>query len=107
MSRNGAITMTFAKALDQHIDSIVKSQCLGCMLKISYDRDGHDLCSDRETYVNKYFNDAMMLLEDAQVQAIHLEQRQMNPRIPVCPSKTVLQADSTRCERVKKTIINL
>ena len=77
------------------------------MLNISYDRDGHYLCSDRETYVNKYFNDALMLLEDAQVQAINLEQRQTNPRMPVCPPKAVLQADSTWSERVKKTIINL
>ena len=107
MSKNDAITMTFAKALDQHIDGIVKSQCLGCMFNISYDRDGHDLCSDRETYVNKYFNDAMMLLEDAQVQAINLEQRQTKPKLPVCPPKAVLQADSAWCERVKKTIINL
>ena len=107
MSKNDAITMTFAKALDQHIDGIVKSQCLGCMFNTSYDRDGHDLCSDRETYVNKYFNDAMMLLEDAQVQAINLEQRQTNPRMSVCPPIAVLQADSAWCERVKKTIINL
>ena len=107
MSRNDAITMTFAKALAEHNDGIVKSQCLGCMFNISYDRDGHDLCSDRETYVNKYFNDAMMLLEDAQVQTIHLEQRQTNPRLPVCPPKAVLQAYSAWCERVKKTIINL
>ena len=60
MTKNDAITMTFAKALHQHIDGIVKSQYLGCMLNISYDRDGHDLCSDRETYVNKYFYDALI-----------------------------------------------
>ena len=98
---------TFAKALDQHIDGIVKSQCVGCMLNISYDRDGHDLCSDRETYVNKYFNDALMLLEDAQVQAINLEQRQTNPKLRVCPLKAILQADSAWCERVKTAMINL
>ena len=65
------------------------------------------MCSDRETYVTKYFSDGLMLLEDAQVQAIHLEQRQKNLGLPVCPSKAVLQADSAWCERVKKTIINL
>ena len=45
------ITMAFAKALRAHIDGIVTSQCLGCMLNISYDRGGHDLCSDPAKYV--------------------------------------------------------
>ena len=38
-SNYDTITMAFAKALRAHIDGIVTSQCLGCMLNISYDRD--------------------------------------------------------------------
>ena len=79
--------MAFAKALRAHIDGIVTSQCLGCMLNISYDRDGHELCSDPDKYVEQYFNDAMTALEDDQVRAIMDEQRKMNPKLSACPSK--------------------
>ena len=101
------ITMAFAKALRAHIDGIVTSQCLGCMLNISYDRDGHDLCSNPAKYVEQYFNDAMTALEDDQVRAIMDEQRKMNPKLPACPSKTVLQADMRWREHLKQTIINM
>ena len=99
--------MAFAKALRAHIDGIVTSQCLGCMLNISYDRDGHDLCSDPEKYVEQLFEDAMTALEDDQVRAIMDEQRNMNPKLPACPPKTILQADMQWCEHVKQTIINM
>ena len=79
------ITMAFAKALRVHIDGIVTSQCLGCMLNISYDRDGHDLCTDPAKYVEQFFNDPMTALEDDQVRAIMDEQREMNPKLPACP----------------------
>ena len=99
--------MAFAKALRAHIDGIVTSQCLGCMLNISYDRDGHDLCSDPEKYVEQFFEDAMAALHDDQVCAIMDEQRNLNPKLPACPSKTILQADMQWCEHVKQTIINM
>ena len=69
-SNYDTITMAFAKALRAHIDGIVTSQCLGCMLNITYDRDGHDLCSDPEKYVEQFFEDAMAALQDDQVCAI-------------------------------------
>ena len=101
------ITMAFAKALRMHIDGIVMSQCLGCMLNISYDRDGHDLCSDPAKYVEEFFEDAMTALADDQVRAIMDEQRKMYPKLPACPSKTILQADMQWCGHVKQTIINM
>ena len=58
------VTMAFAKALRAHIDGIVTSQCLGCMLNISYDRDGHYLCSDPAKYVKQFFEDAVTALQD-------------------------------------------
>ena len=99
--------MAFAKALRAHIDGIVTSQCLGCMLNISYERDGHDLYSDPAKYVEQCFEDAMTALEDDQVRAIMDEQRKMNPKLPACPSKTVLQADMQWREQVKQAIINM
>ena len=51
-SNYDTITMAFAKALRAHIYGIVTSQCLCCMLNISYDRDGHDLCSDPANMCN-------------------------------------------------------
>ena len=100
------ITMAFAKALRAHIDGIVTSQCMGCMLN-RYDRDGHDLCTDPVNYVEPFFNDAMTALEEWQVCAIMDEQRKMNPKLPACPSKSILQADMQWCEHVKQTIINM
>ena len=99
--------MAFAKALRAHIDGIVTSQCLGCMLNISYDRDWHDLCSDPDKYVEQFFEDAMAALQDDHVCAIMDEERKMNPKLPACPPKTILQADMQWCEHVKQTIINV
>ena len=45
------ITMAFAKALRAHIDGIVTSQCLGCMLQLTREQGGHELCSDPAKYV--------------------------------------------------------
>ena len=99
--------MAFAKAVRAHIDEIVTSQCLCCMLNILYDRDGHDLCTDPAKYVEQFINDAMTALENWQVCAIMDEQRKMNPKLQACPSKTVLQADMQWCEHVKPKIINM
>ena len=101
------ITMAFAKALRAHIDGIVMSQCLGCLLNISYDRDGHDLCSDPDKYVEQFFEDAMAALQDDKVCAIMDEQRKMNPKLSACSAKTIFQADTKWCEHVKQTIINM
>ena len=107
LTKNNAITMAFARALRHHIDGIVTSQCLGCMLNLQPEHEGHELCSNPKAYVEQYFNDAMLLLDDSQVQEIMDEQRKENPKLPACPPKTVLQADLAWCERVKKCIIDI
>ena len=63
------------------------------MLNISYDRDGHDLCSDPAKYDEQFFEDAMAAIQDDQDCAIMDEERKMNPKLPACPPKTMLQAD--------------
>ena len=54
-------TMAYADVLKEHIDGIVRSQSLGCM---GNSMDHHDICRDPPAYVNTYFNDAMMLLDE-------------------------------------------
>ena len=89
--------MAYAEVLKGHIDGIVRSQCLGCMVN---SMDHHDICTDPPAYVNKYFNDAMMLLDDAQMCKV------INEKDPgTYLSKTVLQENILLCERVKKAIV--
>ena len=98
------ITMAFARALHGHIKSIVTSQCLGCMMNLM---DHHDVCINPPMYVENFFSDALAALEDAEVFQLVDRERKKNPKVRKCPSKTVLQADSAWCERVKGTIIDL
>ena len=92
-----ASTMAYAEVLKGHIDGIVRSQCLGCMVN---SMDHHDICKDPPSYVNTYFNDAMMLLDDARMCKV------INEKDPgTYLSKTVLQDNSLWCERVKKVIV--
>ena len=60
-----------------------------------------------DKYVEKFFEDAMAALQDDQVCAIMDEERKINPKLPACPPKTVLQADMQWCEQVKQAIINM
>ena len=92
-------TMAYAEVLKGHIDGIVRSQCLGCMIN---SMDHHDICEDPPVYVNKYFQDAMMLLDDAGMEIV------INDKEPgTYISKTVLLANIAWCERVKEAIISL
>ena len=78
------ITMAFAKVLRDHIDGIVKSQYLGCMLQLTLEQGGHEMCSDPVKYVHQFFDDAMMVLEDAQVCAVLNEKRKEYPKLTAC-----------------------
>ena len=77
------------------------------MLQLTWEQGGHELCSDLAKYVEQYFDDAMMMLEDGQVRVVMDAQRKLNPKLPACPSKTILQADLRWREHVKQTIINM
>ena len=62
--------------------------------------DHHDICTDPQACVNKYFNDAMLLLDDAEMCKV------INEKDPgTYLSKTVLKDNSLWCERVKKAIV--
>ena len=51
--------------------------------------DHHDICTDPPTYVNKYLNDAITLLDDARMSEV------INEKDPgAYLSKTVLQENS-------------
>ena len=89
--------MAYAEVLKGHIDGIIRSQCLGCMVN---SMDHHDICIDPPTNVNTHFNDAMMLLDEARMCKV------INEKDPgTYLSKTVLQGNSLWCERVKKAIV--
>ena len=90
-----------------HIDGIVTSQCLGCMLQLTREQGGHEPCSDPAKYVEQFFNDAMTMLDDYQVRPIMDAQRKLNPKLSACPSKTVLKSDMRWPEHVKQKIINM
>ncbi len=98
------ITMAFAQVLRQHIDGIVKSQCLGCMMN---SMEYHGLFSNPINYVNLFFDDAMNVLEDEQIRAIIDEQRKVQPNLVACPSKSIVQADAVWREEVKQLVISL
>ena len=100
-------TTAFASVLREHIDSIVKSQCLGCLLGLQPEQGGHELCGNPKRYVDQFFNDAMLLLDDDQVCQLVAEQRKKNPKLPSCPTKNDLRQDAVWCEQIKKAIVNL
>ena len=101
--KNNAIITAFATVLRGHIDGIVRSQCLGCMLNLNMEY--HDLCTDPKAYVEQFFDDAMVLLTDVQVEVVMDEQRKVNPKLPICPSKTAI--DFVLVEHIKNAIVNI
>ncbi len=104
LTKNNGVVFAFATVLRGHIDGMVRSQCLGCTLNLYTD---HDLCRNPKAYVEQFFNSAMIVLEDEQVQEVMNEQRLVYPKLPDCPSKTVVQTDIILCERIKNMIINM
>ncbi len=104
MTKNNAITMAFATVLRNHIDGMVRSQCLGCTLNLD---EHHDLCGDPKVYVEHFFDSAMVVLEDKQVEIVMDEQRKVNPKLPACPPKEIVRADFAWCEKIKQGLLNL
>jgi hypothetical protein len=83
-----------------HINGIVKSQCLGCMMNRM---DHHDICQDSGRFVPLYFNDAMMILDDEEMREVL---REKVPGVLYLP-KALHQANNEWCERMKEAIIDL
>jgi hypothetical protein len=94
-------TMSFAQVLHGHIEGIVKSQCVGC---VNNKMDHHDLCEDVPGLVDQFYDSALMMMDDAEVQAMMNDNY---PNMGKCPPKSVLYADAGWSMRVKEAIRTL
>ena len=98
------ISLAFATILHGHIEELIKNRCcIGCILNVSYDKEGHDVCQNSGDYVEQFFEEAMTMLDDGAVQD---ELSRLDPA-GVCPSKTAVQGDRTWCKLIQDIIVKL
>jgi hypothetical protein len=97
------VAMAFAMVLRRHIETIINSRCLGCRMNKGYDKEGHDMCNSAGDYVEEFFDEAMAMLQQYEVE---LEFSKRNPTTP-CPLKTEMVKDKAWCRVVQNVIISL
>jgi hypothetical protein len=86
--RNEEVMNAYCNVLLTHIDAIVASQCLGCLINVD---NAHDVCPNRDANINTYFDSAMQMVDEKQMKVSGYK----------IPSKNVLITDLEWCEHVK------
>jgi hypothetical protein len=81
-----AMTIAFAEVLLLHIRNLVTEKCFGCLMGFT---DNHELCNDSSTYVPQYFDAAMSLMTQVEIENYVNEKRVTTPALTMesCPLK--------------------
>ena len=87
------IMKAYAKLLPNLIEGLIKTRCFGCMLNLDASSGAHDICIDRQLYIEQCFVEAMSLVDQAKVAELVNNEN--------IPSLNELIVDSAWCNSLK------
>ena len=92
-SANADVIKAYAQLLPNVIDRLIKNRCFGCMLNLDVSLGGHNICTDRNVYIEQCFVEAVGLVDQVKVaELVDCEN---------VPTKEELLVDTEWCNSVK------
>lgn len=90
---NDDVIKAYVQLLPNIIDRLIKNRCFGCMLNLDVSLGGHNICTDRNVYIEQCFVEAVSLVDQVKVaELVDCEN---------VPPKEELLVDTEWCNSVK------